>query len=78
LKILKTLALVLTIISASSCKEIKKENNMKILFVLTSHDKLGDTGKKPCLFKCFIKIFMKFTNLLEQINFIKILQEIFK
>ncbi|MEO9953684.1 type 1 glutamine amidotransferase domain-containing protein [Nonlabens sp.] len=25
---------------------IKKENKMKILFVLTSHDKLGDTGKK--------------------------------
>ncbi|WP_420538547.1 type 1 glutamine amidotransferase domain-containing protein [Maribacter polysiphoniae] len=27
-------------------KKIKKEKEMKILFVLTSHDKLGDTGKK--------------------------------
>lgn len=26
--------------------EIKKDKNMNILFVLTSHDKLGDTGKK--------------------------------
>jgi putative intracellular protease/amidase len=61
MKLLKTLALVLTIMTASSCKEtkkkpsetvseeqteIKKENDMNILFVLTSHDKLGDTGKK--------------------------------
>lgn len=59
---LKTLALTLTIITASSCNETKnkissekvsedktesiKENEMNILFVLTSHDKLGDTGKK--------------------------------
>lgn len=59
---LKTLALSLTIITASSCKdtksvapsetaleektEQKKEKTMNILFVLTSHDKLGDTGKK--------------------------------
>ncbi len=56
------MALVLTIVSLSSCKntkkevssenvseekkEIKKDKNMNILFVLTSHDKLGDTGKK--------------------------------
>ncbi|MFD1014728.1 type 1 glutamine amidotransferase domain-containing protein [Winogradskyella rapida] len=59
---IKTLALTLTIITASSCKEVKKEvvsekiseeniepkkdKNMKVLFVLTSHDQLGDTGKK--------------------------------
>ena len=62
MKILKTLALTLTIITASSCKEnpqenisekiseekttLRKEKKMNILFVLTSHDKLGDTGKK--------------------------------
>jgi putative intracellular protease/amidase len=62
MKTLQTLALVLTIITASSCKdnknnkpsesvseekpELKKEKNMNILFVLTSHDKLGDTGEK--------------------------------
>ncbi|SFC28092.1 Putative intracellular protease/amidase [Algibacter lectus] len=62
MKTLKTLAIALTIITASSCKdvgqettsekvsevktELKKQNDMKILFVLTSHDKLGDTGKK--------------------------------
>ena len=27
-------------------KESKKESNMKVLFVLTSHDELGDTGEK--------------------------------
>tara|TARA_R110002074_G_scaffold53756_5_gene134587 strand:- start:1052 stop:1861 length:810 start_codon:yes stop_codon:yes gene_type:complete len=59
---IKIVALVLTVLTASSCKEtkketpsekvseeiieLKKENQMKILFVLTSHDKLGDTGKK--------------------------------
>ncbi|WP_456378297.1 type 1 glutamine amidotransferase domain-containing protein [Lutibacter sp.] len=55
---IKILALMLTLISASSCKETKKETvsekesikkikkQMNILFVLTSHDKLGDTGKK--------------------------------
>ncbi|WP_193787285.1 type 1 glutamine amidotransferase domain-containing protein [Lacinutrix himadriensis] len=62
MNILKTLALTLTIVTASSCKEsksktpsekvsevkkeLKKENDMKVLFVLTSHDELGDTGKK--------------------------------
>lgn len=62
MKILQTLAIALTIITASSCKEsknetpsesiseenteIKKEKEMKILFVLTSHDQLGDTGEK--------------------------------
>ena len=62
MKITKILALTFTIITASSCnngkkettsekvsedkKEIKKNNKMNILFVLTSHDKLGDTGKK--------------------------------
>ena len=56
------MALVLILITASSCKEraeenasekaseakkiMTKEKNMKVLFVLTSHDKLGDTGKK--------------------------------
>ncbi|RAJ26726.1 putative intracellular protease/amidase [Gelidibacter algens] len=60
--IAQSLAIVLTIITVASCKDtknktasenvsgehiiIKKENNMNILFVLTSHDKLGDTGKK--------------------------------
>lgn len=49
---------MLTVITASSCKETKKETvsekvsikktekQMNILFVLTSHDELGDTGKK--------------------------------
>lgn len=62
MKIIKTVALALTIITASSCKdqtketpsesvseekiETKKEKDMNVLFVLTSHDKLGDTGKK--------------------------------
>jgi putative intracellular protease/amidase len=62
MKITKILALTLTIITASSCKDskkettsdkisevkttIKKDKKMNILFVLTSHDKLGDTGKK--------------------------------
>lgn len=62
MKIIKSIAIVLTLITASSCgekkekqpsekvlevvKNDKKENRMKILFVLTSHDKLGDTGKK--------------------------------
>ena len=62
MKILQLLALALTIITTSSCKEnkteitsekvseekteIKTERGMNILFVLTSHDKLGDTGKK--------------------------------
>ncbi|WP_299381669.1 type 1 glutamine amidotransferase domain-containing protein [uncultured Lacinutrix sp.] len=62
MNLIKTLALTLTIVTASSCKdtksetvsenvseiktELKKEKDMKVLFVLTSHDKLGDTGKK--------------------------------
>ena len=58
MKIIKIVALVLTVLTASSCKETKKETlsekaseekiekQMNILFVLTSHDKLGDTGKK--------------------------------
>jgi putative intracellular protease/amidase len=62
MKSIKTIALALTIITASSCKdktnnitsesvseekiEIKKEKDMNVLFVLTSHDKLGDTGEK--------------------------------
>jgi putative intracellular protease/amidase len=62
MKITKIIALTLTIITASSCKEnktegtskkdleekltLKKDKKMNILFVLTSHDKLGDTGNK--------------------------------
>ena len=62
MNLIKTLALTLTIITASSCKEVKEESTsenvseekitlqkdktMKVLFVLTSHDQLGDTGKK--------------------------------
>ncbi|WAC02416.1 type 1 glutamine amidotransferase domain-containing protein [Lacinutrix neustonica] len=62
MKRIQTLALVLTIITATSCKQekteqssekvseettnMKKEKQMNVLFVLTSHDKLGDTGKK--------------------------------
>jgi hypothetical protein len=62
MKIVQSLAFVLTIILASKCKENKKEvssenvleeyieikkgKKMRILFVLTSHDKLGDTEKK--------------------------------
>ena len=62
MKITKIIALALTIVTASSCKESKKEvssekvseekkeliktKKMNVLFVLTSHDKLGDTGKK--------------------------------
>ena len=62
MKITKIIALTLTVITASACKDakkettsekvseikttIKKDKKMNILFVLTSHDKLGDTGKK--------------------------------
>ena len=62
MKIIKSIAVALTIIAVSSCKDnktevpsenvseektaLKKEKEMKILFVLTSHDKLGDTDKK--------------------------------
>jgi putative intracellular protease/amidase len=62
MKTIKIVALMLTVLTASSCKEtkketrsekvsednttLKKEKEMNILFVLTSHDKVGDTGKK--------------------------------
>jgi len=62
MKFLNALALVLTVLTASNCKDIKTENTsekvsealretkkektMNVLFVLTSHDQLGDTGKK--------------------------------
>lgn len=62
MKVIKIVALTLTIITASSCKESKKEKTskndleaitankkdkkMNILFVLTSHNQLGDTGNK--------------------------------
>lgn len=62
MKIAKIIALALTIVTASSCKnaknenvsekasekltELKKDKKMNVLFVLTSHDQLGDTGKK--------------------------------
>lgn len=62
MKTLQLLVLVLTIFTTFSCNETKnkvssekvseektetkKEKEMNILFVLTSHDKLGDTGKK--------------------------------
>jgi len=62
MKIINKVTLVLTLIIASSCNNkkdttasenvseesiiTKTEKKMNILFVLTSHDKLGDTGKK--------------------------------
>ncbi len=62
MKILNTILLVSTVVVVSSCKDnqnkissekiseehitSKKEKDMKILFVLTSHDQLGDTGNK--------------------------------
>jgi len=62
MKITKIIALTLTIITASNCKNnkrevaskkhleekstIKKDKKMNILFVLTSHNQLGDTGNK--------------------------------
>ncbi|WP_299100418.1 type 1 glutamine amidotransferase domain-containing protein [uncultured Winogradskyella sp.] len=62
MKLGSSIAVMLILIAASSCKdktnivptetvlknrtELKKEKEMNILFVLTSHDKLGDTGKK--------------------------------
>ena len=58
MKIVKTVALALIVLNATSCKETlketisekaseeKTEKQMNILFVLTSHDQLGDTGKK--------------------------------
>ncbi|WP_396601046.1 type 1 glutamine amidotransferase domain-containing protein [Algibacter sp. R77976] len=62
MKSLRIAVLLLTVITLSGCKdtkketpsekvseeknEFKKEKEMNILFVLTSHDKLGDTGKK--------------------------------
>lgn len=65
MKIVQSLALALTISTVFNYKEvnnekpsenvseekieIKKDKKMKILFVLTSHDKLGDTGKNRIL-----------------------------
>ncbi|WP_026449856.1 type 1 glutamine amidotransferase domain-containing protein [Aequorivita capsosiphonis] len=62
MKSVKSLALVLTLITAFGCNQgakegssekaseekstLEKEKDMNVLFVLTSHDKLGDTGKK--------------------------------
>ncbi|QXP79323.1 MULTISPECIES: type 1 glutamine amidotransferase domain-containing protein [Winogradskyella] len=62
MKLIKTMAFVLISIIAFSCnnaqkespsenvseaiKEFKKQHTMNVLFVLTSHDQLGDTGKK--------------------------------
>jgi putative intracellular protease/amidase len=62
MKITKIIALTLTIITASNCKDnktevaskkdleekstSKKDKKMNILFVLTSHNQLGDTGNK--------------------------------
>ncbi|WP_179315453.1 type 1 glutamine amidotransferase domain-containing protein [Winogradskyella undariae] len=62
MKLIKTIAVVLISITAFSCnnaqkespsenvseaiKEFKKQHTMNVLFVLTSHDQLGDTGKK--------------------------------
>ena len=58
---MKNIAIALVLILSVSCKEkeettetvtqneeqtIKKENMKKVLFVLTSHDKLGNTGEK--------------------------------
>ncbi|WP_405266049.1 type 1 glutamine amidotransferase domain-containing protein [Cellulophaga sp. Ld12] len=58
---IKSAILILSIITGAACKNetkqtaeensevtitTKKEEKMNILFVLTSHDKLGDTGKK--------------------------------
>ena len=62
MKLIKTIAVVLISITAFNCnnsqkespsenvseaiKEFKKQHTMNVLFVLTSHDQLGDTGKK--------------------------------
>ena len=62
MKIINSLAFILILMKTSTCQddkkqttsesvsegqtEIKKEKDMNVLFVLTSHDKLGDTGKK--------------------------------
>ncbi|WP_026756035.1 type 1 glutamine amidotransferase domain-containing protein [Sediminibacter sp. Hel_I_10] len=62
MRIFPSLAIALTILTASSCKQttkesssekvsedtttIKQDKDMNVLFVLTSHDQLGDTGKK--------------------------------
>jgi putative intracellular protease/amidase len=62
MRTLKTLAIALTLMTTTACKdkehktaseknlevekEQKKEKTMNVLFVLTSHDRLGDTGKK--------------------------------
>ena len=59
MKTLQAIVVVLSLMATVGCKEseasgtvsegqreLKKEKKMKVLFVLTSHDKLGDTGKK--------------------------------
>ncbi|WP_417876861.1 type 1 glutamine amidotransferase domain-containing protein [Winogradskyella sediminis] len=59
MKILPSIVVILSLFTAISCKEnkasetvsggqkeLKKEETMNVLFVLTSHDKLGETGKK--------------------------------
>jgi len=62
MKLVKALVFALTVIAVSSCKDttnksrsktvlegqtkLKIEKTMNVVFVLTSHDKLGDTGKK--------------------------------
>lgn len=61
MNLIKSAIVALTIVMATACNskkknqvsekaletvQTKKENKMKVLFVLTSHDKLGDTGKK--------------------------------
>ncbi|MCL5244571.1 type 1 glutamine amidotransferase domain-containing protein [Cellulophaga sp. 20_2_10] len=59
---IKTIVIALVIVTVTACNnkkekqssekiseektELKKDKKMKVLFVLTSHDKLGDTGKK--------------------------------
>ncbi|MGJ8733209.1 MAG: type 1 glutamine amidotransferase domain-containing protein [Cellulophaga sp.] len=61
MNLIKSAIVALTIVMATACNtkknnqvsekaletvKTKKENKMKVLFVLTSHDKLGETGKK--------------------------------
>ncbi|WP_339701750.1 type 1 glutamine amidotransferase domain-containing protein [uncultured Marixanthomonas sp.] len=62
MKFLNSVLIICTLVVVSSCKNnqnkntsekvseeqvtLRKEKNMKILFVLTSHDQLGDTGNK--------------------------------
>ncbi|TVZ10030.1 putative intracellular protease/amidase [Cellulophaga sp. RHA_52] len=62
MNLIKTTVIALVILTVTACNnkkekqssekvleekiELKKDKKMKVLFVLTSHDKLGDTGKK--------------------------------